>query len=395
MFPRALRILRVGGVDVRIDPSWLVIALLVAWSFLARFDSATRATALAATMAVAATVLFFASVLVHEVAHALEGRHRALEVHGVTLFLFGGVTEMRADSERPRDEFAVAAVGPYASLVCAAVFGLLATLAARVEVPGMAPVAEVAGILGWLNVFLAVFNLVPGAPLDGGRVLRAGLWAVTRDRQRAVRWSARAGQALGLVLVVLAVRVVLLEPGAVFQALWLGVIGAFLWQAARGERRQAELELLLAGHTARTLVSASPHPVPAGASVADAAERMMGHPAADVVPVADADGRVVGVLEVGDVTAVPSGERATTTAADVARELDGMPEVGADAALTEVVRLAATAAAVVIRSSEDDVAVVGQRQVDTLIERLRTFSGHRTGAPRRSRRDRAQTKGPA
>jgi hypothetical protein len=122
-------------------------------------------TGIAVAMAIAGAVLFFASILAHELAHAFEALHRGLEVHGITLFLFGGVTEMDARSESPRDEFVIAAVGPYVSLLCGAAFGLLATYATWLFPAGLAqPVADVAGLLGWLNVLLAVFNLVPGAP---------------------------------------------------------------------------------------------------------------------------------------------------------------------------------------------------------------------------------------
>src|SRR5699024_10473211 len=126
-----------------------------------------------------------------------EARHRGIRVHAITLLLFGGVTEMHAHGQRPNDEFAIAAAGPYASLVCAATFGLLATFAHDLLPDAAAdPIAEVAGLLGWWTLLLALFNLVPGAPLDGGRVLRAILWWLLGERMRALRITVRAGQLL-------------------------------------------------------------------------------------------------------------------------------------------------------------------------------------------------------
>jgi Zn-dependent protease len=172
MFSRAVRLVRIRGIDVRLDPTLVLIALLVGWTFGTRFAT-VHPLGTAITMAAAGATLFFVSILAHELAHAFEAMHRGIEVRGITLFLFGGVTEMDASSETPRDEFVIAAVGPYVSLLCGAAFGLLATYASWLFPPAFAtPVADVAGLLGWLNVLLAVFNLVPGAPLDGGRVLR-------------------------------------------------------------------------------------------------------------------------------------------------------------------------------------------------------------------------------
>lgn len=243
MFPRAFRILRLRGVDVRLDPTWAVIALLVGWTFLTRFSVPGRTGAVATTMAVVATLAFFGSVLAHELGHAFEARHRGLRVHGITLFLFGGVTEMDMHTHRPRDEFTVAAIGPYTSLVLASVFGLGAA-ALDWYLPAWDEPAAVLGLLGWLNLFLALFNIIPGAPLDGGRVLRAGLWALTGDRTRAKVLAARAGQGVAM-LVWVAGLWAWLDRGSPLAALWFGVIGLFMFTAARIERRQA-----LAAHDA-------------------------------------------------------------------------------------------------------------------------------------------------
>lgn len=247
MFTRAVRIARPRGIDLRADASVLVLAALVAWVF-GRWFVAEFPLPQAIVMSLVGAVLVLATTLAHELAHALEARHRGLEVTGITLFLFGGVTEMHAHGQSARDELAIAAVGPYVSLVCGAVFGIVATFVGDVlPAASAAPIARVAGLLGWWNVLLAVFNLVPGAPLDGGRVLRAVLWMVLRDRMRALRWSVRAGQGLAVALVGVAVWVVSQAPGAWLPAAAFGLVAVFLWRAASAELSQARMSARIEG----------------------------------------------------------------------------------------------------------------------------------------------------
>lgn len=272
MFPRALRLIRVLGVDVRLDPSLLLFAVLIVWTFTSRF-AVRVGFGVALLMATIGMLAFFGSILAHELAHALEARHRGMHVEGVTLFLFGGVTEMHAHGQTARDELAVAAVGPYVSLLCAAVFGLVATFASDLLPTAVAgPIAEVAGLLGWLNLALAVFNLIPGAPLDGGRVLRAVLWLMLRDRMRALRVSVRAGQTLALALAGLGIWLVLQTPEALVAAGMSLVVGVFLFVAARRELQHAELDELLTDHTVGQLLVRMPPPAPLPGAAPSAAE---------------------------------------------------------------------------------------------------------------------------
>lgn len=334
MFSRSFHVTRIGGVDVRVDASWVVLVLLVVWSFHFQFTVDGRGVGTTLVMALVAAALFFASLLAHELAHAIEGIHRDIAVHGITLMIFGGVTEMGVAPRRPRDEFAISAVGPYVSLVAGAAFGLLATLTTLIG--GPPAVAEVAGTLGWLNVLLAVFNIIPGAPLDGGRVLRSAIWAVTRDRHRAVRWASYAGQAVAAGLLLLALRLLLLRPGAFVTALWLAFIGWFMWRAARAERRHAEVEQLLAGRTIDALTVVAPPRLPADRSIDAVSDLLAAAPALEVFPVvgsADTDpssgGHVIGVLHLSDVMEMDPHDRAFRTVAEVMRPIAELREVSA------------------------------------------------------------------
>ena len=272
---RTFRIATIRDIDVAVAPSWLLIAALIVWGYQRFF--ADRGLAVAVAMSAAVAVLFTLSVLLHELAHALEARHRGIEVGGITLFLLGGATALHDPDRRAADEFAVAGVGPWSNVVLAALFGLLAVYTGSWELDA---VAEVLGLLGWLNLGLAAFNLIPGAPLDGGRVLRAGVWALTGSRHRSTVVAAWSGIALGAALVGWALWLVGVR-NAVWLGLWVGVIGAYVLRAARGELARGRLAVWLTALTAAEvappvevdgdLPSDLPE-VPAGAS----ADRLVG-----------------------------------------------------------------------------------------------------------------------
>lgn len=379
MFTRAVRVARIRGVEVRLDPSLVLVVVLVGWVLWVRF-AADNPSVVAVVMAAAGTVLFFASLLAHELAHAFEALHRGLPVHQITLFLFGGVTEMDAAAESPRDEFVVAAVGPYVSLVCGAVFGLVATFAPLALGVAGGPVAEVAGLLGWLNVLLAVFNLVPGAPLDGGRVLRAALWWITGDRHKALRVAARAGQLLGLLLVAYGLAGLVRSGIAVaIGAFWWVLIGGFLWLAARNELRQSELDAVLGEVTIGELVGA-PATVLAAGQRLDAPD--LPAPAGDLVAVVDAD-RMVGVIPSHELARLDPADRAMRLAGDLAVGVEDRPTVGAHEDLHAVVAAFRTGTDVIrVAHPDGTVAVVSERDVARALGRWRR---DRAGGRRRWR----------
>lgn len=335
MFEHAIRIARVRGIDVRVTRSWILISLLVVALLSARFASEGHAHALTLAMAVAGAVGFFLSVLAHEIAHAFTAQRRGVHVHGITLFLFGGVTEMHLEVRRPWDEFAVAAVGPYVSLVIAACTGIIVTRLDATGIAGLRPVTEVAGLLGWLNVLLALFNLIPGAPLDGGRVLRSLLWAATGDQPRAMRWASRAGQAVGLLLAPAHWVIVQLLVGRPPNLLDLAItasVGWFIFTAASSELRQARFQASMDGRVVGDLRLAQPPGVPPDREIATLGE-LLARPE-DLVVVLDRDGRPEGILTAAQLT----GPGAPRTAGETARPLDHLPAVSADAPVLELLR---------------------------------------------------------
>ena len=236
MFGGSWRLGRILGVEIRVDTSWVFIALLVAYSLHERFrflfPELTSAGAL--VLAVAFGLLFFGSVLAHEMAHAVTAKRRGIEVHGITLFLFGGATHAKVDSRRPQDELVISVVGPFTSLVLGGLFLLVTSALGGPE----QPVAGGFRYLGGVNIALAIFNMLPGFPLDGGRVLRALVWRATGNFSKATRVASISGQAVGYLMA--GAGIVFLTMGLVVTGIWIAAIGWFLAQAARMAETQPE-----------------------------------------------------------------------------------------------------------------------------------------------------------
>lgn len=381
---RAYTLTRVGGVDIRIDISWLAIAALIVWSFWARFNAEDEvATVAAIAMAVVGALLFFSSVLAHELAHALEARHRGVEIAGITLFLFGGVTESKFDVKRPRDEFALTAVGPFTSFVLAAVFGLVATWTDPVQ-----EVALVAGFLGWINLALGVFNLLPGAPLDGGRILRSIAWWITGDRLRSIRIASGTGWLVAAGIMGLGF-LQLFVPGGFVGGLWFLFIGWFLMQGATAEWQQAKLREALADVPVSRLVDRQIAAIPADTSVEDAVEEWIRVRDPDLFPVVEAD-RLVGVIGVDEVRRLDPSRWPEVAVRDVMTPVDELPTVEESRSAGEALEDLVGPGRVVIATEDgrpdglittQRLAMVAQRSMDLRPGRRGSSGAGRTGGP--------------
>lgn len=236
---RSFRLGSVLGIEIRIDISWFILFFLLLWTFSRGvFPQAYPGQPGWAyyAMALAAALLFFASLLAHELSHSVVARRRGVPVDGITLFIFGGMARTRMEPRRAGDEFIIAGVGPLSSLLIGALFGgiWLAGEAAGLPVG----VTAVAWYLALVNVALAVFNLLPGFPLDGGRLLRSAVWRLTRDLRRATRIATTGGRLLGLGLIAYGIWEA--YHGQAMDGLWLAFIGLFLQNAARASYRMYE-----------------------------------------------------------------------------------------------------------------------------------------------------------
>src|SRR5215218_6789635 len=307
MFGTSWRVGRIAGIEVRVDSSWVVIALLITYSMYLRtsvlYPELSGGGAVA--LGIGATVLFFGSVLVHELAHALAAQARGIRVQDITLFLFGGATRARVDSRGPGDEFLIALVGPFTSGLLAGLFGIVAGLGRDVL---SAPLAGTLGYLAWTNLVLAAFNLVPGFPLDGGRLLRSAIWKTTGSLGRATRFASVAGQGVGWLLV--AAGVAWLLAGHLAGGIWFAFIGWFLVQAARSSYQDLQLQQLLGGVEAEEVMAGDLVRIPPELSLQEVVDDYFMRYDHGGFPVEE-QGRTIGLLTLRGVRRVPRQQWST------------------------------------------------------------------------------------
>ena len=349
---RGFRLGRILGLEIHIDLSWLLILVLVVWSFSTSLfptvapDLSSRAHLL---MGLVGAGLFFASLLLHEIAHSLMARSKGIEVESITLFIFGGVSRMREEAKTPEDEFLIAGVGPLSSLLIAAVFWGLQALAAAAGW-GTAAVT-VARYLAYLNLLLAGFNLLPGFPLDGGRLFRAAVWWWRDDLDTATRWASTGGQALGMLLA--GFGILQLFAGNLLGGLWMGFIGWFLANAAKMSYRQHLLSAGLEGLTARDAMTADPSVVSPSLTVAELAEERFLREKHGAFPVVE-DGRPVGLVTLDETGGVPRERWGETRVRDVMIPLGDDVRVRPDDDLFEAIgKIAASPARRVLVVDEE------------------------------------------
>jgi Zn-dependent protease len=292
VFGRAWKIGSVGGIAIRVDSSWIIIALLITASLWSQFaEVLDTAPGAALALALVTAVLFFGSVLVHELAHAGMARARRIEVSGITLFLFGGATSARMEDRGAVDEFLVTVVGPLSS----AALGGLFLVVDRADVLAV-EIDRVMRYIGVINIALAIFNLVPGFPLDGGRILRSLIWKATGNLDRATTIAAGVGMVVAAGLIALGLyRAFTEDPsGLSISGLWLALIGWFLFQGARGATTQRRFRRVLSQGTAGEAMGPPPQSIPGGISLSEALDHLRGHED-QAFPVVE-DGRLVGAL---------------------------------------------------------------------------------------------------
>ncbi len=325
----SIRLGRIAGIPIGLNFSvFVIVAILVFGLAAGRFPAVfpDRSPTAYVIAAVAAAVLFFVSLLTHELAHAIVARRNGIEVDGITLWLFGGVARLRSEPRTPGADFRIAVVGPLTSVAMAAVFGVIAVALHLVGAIGL-PVGVFAYLSG-VNVVLAVFNLIPAAPLDGGRVLRAALWHWRQDRLSAAVTAARAGRAFGYVLVALGILQVATGQG--FEGLWLVLIGLFLVNAATAEEQQSRLADTLHGIRVRDVMT--PHPITADPR--ETLDRFIADTALthrfSAYPLTDPHGRLIGMATLNRIRGVLPERRSTTRLADIACPPEEVPVASAE-----------------------------------------------------------------
>ncbi|OPZ80622.1 MAG: putative zinc metalloprotease Rip3 [bacterium ADurb.Bin429] len=267
--------------------------------------------------AVMVSLLFFASVLFHELSHALIARRAGIPVNNIVLFIFGGMAQMEDEPASPWDEFKMAIAGPIASVLIAVVF-FGAALAAALY--GNRLLLASFNYLWFINIVLAVFNMIPGFPLDGGRVFRAGLWKLTGSLRRATWIAALTGQAFGWVLIALGVGSLFYPPLRAFASIWFALIGWFLVSAARNSYQQTVLKDTLARVPVADVMNPEVTAVTPDVSVQRLVTDYFLRESASSFPV-EREGEIIGVVAVEDVRALPREEWELRVVADIMRPL--------------------------------------------------------------------------
>jgi Zn-dependent protease/CBS domain-containing protein len=312
---RGFRLGRFFGFEVRIDSSWFILFALILWTFsyiVFPQHVPGRPVGVYFAMGLTGTLLFFVSLLLHEIAHSVVARAKNIPVEGITLFLFGGMAHTRMEAETPGDEFLIAGAGPVMSVFIALVLGAAWSLGSRA---GFDPtVLAVLQYIAALNVILAVFNLLPGFPLDGGRLFRAIVWKITGNMRKATRVASWGGRILAYLLI--AFGLLSAFAGNVLGGLWMAFIGWFLRNAAISSYQQHLLLDVLGGVRARQAMTPDPDTVPAHATVRELADEYFMRRRHASYPVMQS-GAVAGIVTLHAVRAVARDEWDTRTAAEV------------------------------------------------------------------------------
>lgn len=356
----------VAGFPVRVHWSVLVILWLFTWSLSTTLPDAAPGHSSAAYWLAGAVgaLILLASLLAHELTHAFVARRAGVEVSGVTLWLFGGIARLGGEAETAGAEFRIAASGPAMSLVLSALF---AGAAAVLKVSGVSPiVVAVAWWLAGINLLLGLFNLLPGAPLDGGRILRAYLWHRSGDAQRAVVGAARAGRIVALALIGLGLVEFL--AGALVGGVWLAFIGWFMFTAARDEEARVMTRQSVAGVRVCDAMTAHPRTAPGWLTVEDFIHRYLLGDRHSAYPVEGRDGTVTGLITLTQLRQIAPSERATMSVSDAAIPLDRVPTAAPDEPLTALLERLAPGSRALVVDSGHVVGLVTATDITRLID---------------------------
>lgn len=300
---KRFHIFTINNIPIKIDISWVLVFLLVSWSLSANYfphEFPKSSPILYWIWGIITAFLLFLSILIHELGHSIVAKMTGLPIKEITLFIFGGVAHMGEEPSEPLQEFKIAVAGPFMSLLLAIFFGGGYFLIQKYI--GYTPTAAIFRHLAFINVVIIVFNLAPGLPLDGGRVLRAFIWYVTKDLSKATRLSSWMGEALGVLLILLGIYLTI--SGFSFQGIWFFVIGVFLVQAAKSAYESLFITNILEKVTAWEAMTVNPITVPAEINLSQLVkEYFMKHPYRNYPVVREENGKkeVLGVVSLNHI----------------------------------------------------------------------------------------------
>ena len=353
---KGIRIAKLFGINIEVDWSWLLILLLVVWNLSTTFSQVHSdwSMVFSVLMGVIAALLFFSSVLLHELAHSLVAKSQGIPVNKITLFLFGGAANINEEPKSPGAEFKMAILGPITSIVLGAALLIISGVGLQMQnlrqLEPMAFLGELGALrtlavwLGSINIILGVFNLIPGFPLDGGRILRSILWAITDNLHKATRWASYVGQGIawlmitGGIAMIFGVQIPFFGEGLV-NGVWMILIGWFLNNAAIRSYQQLVVRDVLEDVPVRQMTKRNPPTVPESITIKTLIEDYIMQTDDHAFPVMR-DGALTGIVCLDDVRGLPAADRGNKTVADIMTPRSELltigPEDSADQALDEI-----------------------------------------------------------
>ena len=321
----SIQLARAFGIRIGVEPSWFLVLFLIIWSLSGEYgDMFPGEGGKSFALAVVSALLFFGSVLLHELGHAVVAIRSGIGIQGIDLWMFGGVAKMERDTRTAGEEFRVAVAGPVVTLILTVICvgAVMASTgtddawdALLFDATGASGAVAVLAWLGFVNALLLVFNLIPGFPLDGGRIARAIAWWRTGDRGKATRFAARLGR--GFSFLMIALGVLLLLQGAVVSGVWLAFIGWFLGQAARQAEAQTAITDRIEGLRVSDVMDDEPVAIPGEVPLDRAVDEFFLRYGYPWFPVVDASGRLVGLVTREAAESVPEAARAGRAVASV------------------------------------------------------------------------------
>jgi Zn-dependent protease/predicted transcriptional regulator len=350
---------KIFGIEVGIHYSWFIIALLITFTLVEHFRTVNPGWAreVVWASAIVTALLFFAGLLAHELSHSLVARARKLPVNRITLFALGGVSVIEKEAPDARTEFLVAIVGPLCSVVIGgAMLGIARAFGGD---PDASPGTAILYWLGWINISLGVFNLLPGFPLDGGRVLRSLIWGVTGDMERATKWASRVGQTVALLFILSGIYQFFRAKDA--GGLWIAFIGWFLLQAAGAKYMEVEMKHALAGLKAADLMSHECPIVEGNISVQDLVDHFVLRTGRRCFMVTVL-GRMAGLVTPHEIRALDREEWAMTPVQQIMKPLEKLHAVAPETPAMDALEMMA-------REDLNQVPVVSERGVEGMLGR--------------------------
>jgi Zn-dependent protease/predicted transcriptional regulator len=327
------------GISLRLHYSWFFIFALVTWALAGSYFPSTYPTwSLSARIAAGliTSVLFFGSVLVHELMHSIVAQRQGISVQSITLFIFGGVSQITSEPKQPKDEFRMAIIGPLSSLLIGGVlFGIYFGLR-DVDTFAAQFITAIAYWLGYINLLLGAFNLIPGFPLDGGRVFRSLLWWRSGNLKRATRTASNIGRAVGFIFIF--VGIWLIFTGNWVNGIWLALIGWFLESAAVGSYQQLLLQDMLKGHVVREVMSSDCAVIPPDTTIDHLVHENILTSGRRCFPVVS-DSQILGLMTLHNVKAVPREQWRTETVREAMTPFDKLKWVRPDEELSSILRI--------------------------------------------------------